>query len=113
LTSLLFCISDYVVGVEPPHELIMIRSAKAGTRRSSSHVFRVSEKLNLKTKVCRLFVFRLLLDYIREGTTVLIPLTNSLCVPGHLSDAEKVFIDVGTWCYVKKICVRSHAVVRY
>ncbi|KIK43247.1 hypothetical protein CY34DRAFT_11846 [Suillus luteus UH-Slu-Lm8-n1] len=53
-------------GAEPPHELIMIRSAEAGTRRSSSHALRVPEKLNLKTK------------------------TNSLYVPVHLSDAENV-----------------------
>ncbi|KIK31971.1 hypothetical protein CY34DRAFT_761614, partial [Suillus luteus UH-Slu-Lm8-n1] len=27
-----------------------------------------------------------------KGTTVLVPLTNSLYVPGHLSDPENVFI---------------------
>lgn len=30
------------------------------------------------------------------------PLTNSLYVPGHLSDAENVIVDVGTGYYVKK-----------
>jgi hypothetical protein len=55
MTSLPFCISDCVVKAEPPHELIMIRSAEAG----SSHALRVSEKLNLKTKVRRHFNFRL------------------------------------------------------
>jgi prefoldin alpha subunit len=44
--------------------------------------------------------------------TVLDPLTNSLHVPGHLSDAENVFIDVGTVYYVKKVCARSHVIVR-
>ncbi|KIK33573.1 hypothetical protein CY34DRAFT_18292 [Suillus luteus UH-Slu-Lm8-n1] len=42
-----------------------------------------------------------------KGTTVLVPLSNSLYVPGHLSDAEKVFIDVGTGCYVKKCRVQA------
>ncbi|KAG1820031.1 Prefoldin subunit-domain-containing protein [Suillus variegatus] len=37
-----------------------------------------------------------------KGTTILVPLTNSLYVPGHLSDAENVIVDVGTGYYVKK-----------
>ena len=36
-------------------------------------------------------------------TTVLVPLTNSLYVPGKLSDAEHVIVDVGTGYYVKKV----------
>jgi prefoldin alpha subunit len=36
--------------------------------------------------------------------TILVPLTNSLYVPGKLSDAENVIVDVGTGYYVKKVC---------
>ncbi|KAI6126929.1 Prefoldin [Pisolithus sp. B1] len=36
------------------------------------------------------------------GTTILVPLTNSLYVPGKLSDLEHVIVDVGTGYYVKK-----------
>lgn len=36
------------------------------------------------------------------GTTILVPLTNSLYVPGKLSDPEHVIVDVGTGYYVKK-----------
>ncbi|KIK38401.1 hypothetical protein CY34DRAFT_91055, partial [Suillus luteus UH-Slu-Lm8-n1] len=41
------------------------------------------------------------------GTTVLVPLNNSLCVPGHPSDVENVFIDVGAGYYVKKSRVQA------
>ncbi|KAF9233260.1 Prefoldin alpha subunit [Melanogaster broomeanus] len=37
-----------------------------------------------------------------KGTTILVPLTNSLYVPGKLSDTEHVIVDVGTGYYVKK-----------
>ncbi|KAI9570107.1 Prefoldin subunit-domain-containing protein [Boletus coccyginus] len=36
------------------------------------------------------------------GTTILVPLTNSLYVPGKLSDVEHVIVDIGTGYYVKK-----------
>ncbi|KAF8556665.1 Prefoldin alpha subunit [Imleria badia] len=36
------------------------------------------------------------------GTTILVPLTNSLYVPGKLSDTEHVIVDIGTGYYVKK-----------
>lgn len=39
------------------------------------------------------------------GKTILVPLTNSLYVPGKLSDAENVIVDVGTGYYVKKVCL--------
>ncbi|PIL32472.1 hypothetical protein GSI_05175 [Ganoderma sinense ZZ0214-1] len=35
--------------------------------------------------------------------TVLVPLTNSLYVPGKLRDLEHVIVDVGTGYYVKKV----------
>ncbi|KAG8944625.1 subunit of tubulin prefoldin [Tulasnella sp. 424] len=37
-----------------------------------------------------------------KDKTILIPLTNSLYVPGKLKDPENVIIDVGTGYYVKK-----------
>lgn len=36
--------------------------------------------------------------------TILVPLTNSLYVPGKLCDLENVIVDVGTGYYVKKVC---------
>ncbi|KAL5478516.1 GIM5 [Sanghuangporus weigelae] len=36
------------------------------------------------------------------GRTILVPLTNSLYVPGKLTDTENVIVDVGTGYYVKK-----------
>ena len=42
--------------------------------------------------------------------TILVPLTNSLYVPGKLADPENVIVDVGTGYYVKKVCTdRVHA----
>ena len=41
----------------------------------------------------------------RTGKTILVPLTNSLYVPGKLSDTEYVIVDVGTGYYVKKVRV--------
>jgi prefoldin alpha subunit len=35
--------------------------------------------------------------------TILVPLTNSLYVPGKLSDIEHVIVDIGTGYYVKKV----------
>ncbi|KAH7912116.1 Prefoldin subunit-domain-containing protein [Hygrophoropsis aurantiaca] len=37
-----------------------------------------------------------------KGNTILVPLTNSLYVPGRLTDTEHVIVDVGTGYYVKK-----------
>jgi hypothetical protein len=39
---------------------------------------------------------------------ILVPLTNSLYVPGKLSDAEHVLVDVGTGYFVKKVRVNPH-----
>jgi prefoldin alpha subunit len=36
--------------------------------------------------------------------TILVPLTNSLYVPGKLSDPEHVIVDVGTGYYIRKVC---------
>jgi prefoldin alpha subunit len=43
--------------------------------------------------------------------TILVPLTNSLYVPGKLSDLENVIVDVGTGYYVKKVR-SSHQIPR-
>ncbi|KAJ7641308.1 Prefoldin [Roridomyces roridus] len=46
-----------------------------------------------------------------KGKTILVPLTNSLYVPGKLSDSENVIVDVGTGYYVQK--TRAQAVKHY
>jgi len=38
------------------------------------------------------------------GKEVLVPLTGSMYVSGHLSDTEKVLIDAGTGYYLEKTC---------
>jgi len=61
--------------------------------------------------------FRSCMDNVAEvkpsdkDTTILVPLTNSLYVPGKLSDPEKVIVDVGTGYYVKK--TRAQATKHY
>ncbi|KAF8337322.1 Prefoldin [Cantharellus anzutake] len=37
-----------------------------------------------------------------KNNIILVPLTNSLYVPGKLADSENVIVDVGTGYYVKK-----------
>ncbi|KAJ7320727.1 Prefoldin [Mycena albidolilacea] len=46
-----------------------------------------------------------------KGKTILVPLTNSLYVPGKLSDPEHVIVDVGTGYFVQK--TRTQAVKHY
>jgi len=61
--------------------------------------------------------FRSCIDNVAEvnprnkNTTILVPLTNSLYVPGQLSDLENVIVDVGTGYYVKK--TRAQAAKHY
>jgi prefoldin alpha subunit len=43
----------------------------------------------------------------RADKAILVPLTNSLYVPGILSDAENVLVDIGTGYFVKKVCTSS------
>ncbi|KAG6856208.1 hypothetical protein H0H87_006604 [Tephrocybe sp. NHM501043] len=43
--------------------------------------------------------------------TILVPLTNSLYVPGKLSDPDRVIVDVGTGYYVEKM--RPQALKHY
>ncbi|KAF8197007.1 Prefoldin subunit-domain-containing protein [Pholiota molesta] len=46
-----------------------------------------------------------------KGKTILVPLTNSLYVPGKLSDPDHVIVDIGTGYYVQK--TRTQAVKHY
>ncbi|KAJ7487286.1 Prefoldin [Mycena galericulata] len=46
-----------------------------------------------------------------KGKTILVPLTNSLYVPGKLSDPEHVIVDVGTGYFVQK--TREQALKHY
>ncbi|KAH9946748.1 Prefoldin-domain-containing protein [Amylocystis lapponica] len=46
-----------------------------------------------------------------KSKTVLVPLTNSLYVPGKLHDVENVIVDIGTGYYVKKS--RAQALKHY
>ncbi|XP_015916341.1 prefoldin subunit 5 [Parasteatoda tepidariorum] len=42
------------------------------------------------------------MQHLKEGNTMLVPLTDSMYVPGQLDDTKKVLIDVGTGYYVEK-----------
>ncbi|KAG5645323.1 hypothetical protein DXG03_006512 [Asterophora parasitica] len=42
------------------------------------------------------------------GKTILVPLTNSLYVPGKLSDPDHVIVDVGTGYYMEKTRPQAH-----
>ncbi|KAK6353771.1 subunit of tubulin prefoldin [Orbilia blumenaviensis] len=44
-----------------------------------------------------------------EGKTILIPLTQSLYIPGKLEDAGNVLVDVGTGYYVEKTTEKAIA----
>ncbi|KZP12169.1 Prefoldin alpha subunit [Athelia psychrophila] len=46
-----------------------------------------------------------------KNKTILVPLTNSLYVPGKLSDPDNVIVDVGTGYFVKK--TRAQALKHY
>ncbi|KAI0074882.1 Prefoldin alpha subunit [Panus rudis PR-1116 ss-1] len=46
-----------------------------------------------------------------KDKTILVPLTNSLYVPGKLADVDNVIVDVGTGYYVKK--PRAQAIKHY
>ncbi|KAK4472845.1 hypothetical protein MN116_004059 [Schistosoma mekongi] len=37
----------------------------------------------------------------KENSDILVPLTSTLCVPGTLSDASHIFVDIGTGYYVE------------
>ena len=52
---------------------------------------RFSESLSVVNKV----------DAENEGRDVLVQLTGSVCVPGKLTDPEKVLVNVGTGYYLK------------
>lgn len=46
-----------------------------------------------------------------KGKTILVPLTNSLYVPGKLYDPDHVIVDVGTGYFVRK--TRAQALKHY
>ncbi|KAJ7161995.1 Prefoldin subunit-domain-containing protein [Mycena crocata] len=46
-----------------------------------------------------------------KGKTILVPLTNSLYIPGKLSDPDHVIVDVGTGYFVQK--TREQALKHY
>ena len=48
------------------------------------------------------------IDHRATEKTILVPLTNSLYVPGKLRDLEHVIVDVGTGYYVKKVRPTTH-----
>ncbi|KAL7278011.1 hypothetical protein ACG7TL_007970 [Trametes sanguinea] len=48
-----------------------------------------------------------------EDKTILVPLTNSLYVPGKLRDTEHVIVDIGTGYYVKKAIKHYESKVEY
>ena len=52
--------------------------------------------------VCVFFFFGLCAVY---ADPILVPLTNSLYVPGELGDIEKVIVDVGTGYMIEKVRV--------
>ncbi|KAH8854671.1 Prefoldin subunit 5 [Schistosoma japonicum] len=39
----------------------------------------------------------------KENSDILVPLTSTLCVPGTLSDASHIFVDIGTGYYVEMV----------
>ena len=47
------------------------------------------------------------------GKVILVPLTNSLYVPGRLSNPDTVIVDVGTGYYVKKVSPRKSLMFVY
>ncbi|KAG6819266.1 hypothetical protein H0H93_013581 [Arthromyces matolae] len=61
--------------------------------------------------------FKACIDNVKElkpenaGKTILVPLTNSLYVPGKLSDPDRVIVDIGTGYYIEK--TRPQALKHY
>ena len=47
------------------------------------------------------------------GKTILVPLTNSLYVPGKLCDPDHVIVDVGTGYFVRKVCLHTVLLSRF
>ncbi|KAG6836977.1 hypothetical protein H0H93_016930 [Arthromyces matolae] len=61
--------------------------------------------------------FKACIDNVKEvkpenaGKTILVPLTNSLYVPGKLTDPDRVIVDIGTGYYIEK--TRPQALKHY
>ena len=54
-----------------------------------------------------LYADRTTMNLAPTDTTLLVPLTASLYVPGKLHDPENVIVDVGTGYYVKKVWIAN------
>lgn len=52
--------------------------------------------------MCRIVIERANIEWVSTGTSVLVPLTPSLYVPGQLASTSTVLVDVGTGFYVEK-----------
>ena len=73
-------------------------------RQSLNPAFTTSATSPPKTSVFLLiFFFTISTTHPSIDKTILVPLTNSLYVPGHLSDPDHVIVDVGTGYFVKKV----------
>lgn len=53
------------------------------------------------------------LTFFSLDKTILVPLTNSLYVPGKLSDPDHVIVDVGTGYFVQKVMFNSSIPVSF
>ncbi|PAV18190.1 Prefoldin alpha subunit [Pyrrhoderma noxium] len=93
-------------------DIPQLRDVRRQLEEELSHLTNSFQQL--KTAQAR---FRACLDNVSEikpdnaDRTILVPLTNSLYVPGKLSDTEHVIVDVGTGYYVKK--TRADATKHY
>ena len=77
-----------------------LKQAQAKFKACLENVKEVKPENKSTFKICYYFPT----DYqYASDKTILVPLTNSLYVPGKLSDLEHVIVDVGTGYYVKKV----------
>jgi len=72
-------------------------------RQSLNPAFTTSATSPPKTSVFLLVFLQFPTTQTSIDKTILVPLTNSLYVPGHLSDPDHVIVDVGTGYFVKKV----------
>lgn len=72
-------------------------------RQSLNPAFTTSATSPPKTSVFLLIFLQFPTTQTSTDKTILVPLTNSLYVPGHLSDPDHVIVDVGTGYFVKKV----------
>lgn len=107
LDAAIFCVDHstiFITGIDAPHKFV--HSTEAGPskvqvlyrecarNKASEHRYDHTNPRSISTNHL-------------SGKTILVPLTNSLYVPGKLSDPENVIIDIGTGYYVKKVRVSA------